>query len=70
MSLSLSLSLCPLLSTVPGTDGYSPSVDDGNEMTLLMHKDFAQEVAPNKDGTLPNRERETRIQCSNASCSR
>ena len=45
------------LPTVPGTDGYAPSVDDDNEMTLLMHKDFAQEVASNKDGTLPNPER-------------
>ena len=33
------------LPTVPGIDGYAPSVDDG---TLLMHEDFAQEVASNK----------------------
>ena len=45
------------LPTVPGSDGYAPSVDDGNEMTLLMYKDFAQEVASNKDGTMPNPER-------------
>ena len=45
------------LPAVPGSDGYAPSVDDGNEMTLLMHQDIAQEVASNKDGTLPNPER-------------
>ena len=54
------------LPSVPGTDGYASFADDGNDATLLMHKDTAQEVVY---GTLPN-QRETRILCSNASCSR
>ena len=37
------------LSTVPGTDGCAPSVDDGNEVTLLMHKVTVQEGPSNKE---------------------
>ena len=33
------------LPTVPGTDGCAPSVDDGNDVTPLMHKVTVQEVA-------------------------
>ena len=37
--------------TVPGRDRCAPSVDDGQDVTLLMHKGTVQEVASNKDGT-------------------
>ena len=33
------------LPTMPGTDGCAPSVDDGNDVTALMHKVSVQEVA-------------------------
>ena len=42
--------------TVPGTDGCAPFVDDGKDVTLLMHKGTVQEVASNKDGTMSNPE--------------
>ena len=42
------------MSQVP-TDA-PPYVDDGKDVTLLMHKGIVQEVASNKDGTLPNPE--------------
>ena len=37
------------LSIVQGTDGCAPSVDDGNDVTLLMHKVTVQEVPSNKE---------------------
>ena len=37
------------LCVVQGTDGCAPSVDDGNEVTLLMHKVTVQEVPSNKE---------------------
>ena len=33
------------LPTMPGTDGCAPPVDDGNDVTPLMHKVSVQEVA-------------------------
>ena len=46
------------LPTMPGTDGCAPSVDDGNDVTTLMHKGTVQEVASNKDGTVKSREQQ------------
>ena len=36
------------LPTMPGTDGCAPSVDDGNDVTPLMHKVSVQEASVNK----------------------
>ena len=40
--MSYTNDLTEQLPTMPGTDGCAPSVDDGNDVTPLMH---AQEVA-------------------------